>query len=81
MQRKLGTDPEVSLVLSDDFSDQGLGTPSQGRKIVGNIVPVFDKAGDGLVFRHQLLPRFPTLMDSYPVAKIVRVDPVEDARP
>jgi hypothetical protein len=81
MQSKLGTDPEVFLVLSDDFPDQSLRAPGQGRKIVGDIVPICDKARDGVAFCHQLLHRFPTFVNSNPRPKVIGMNPVVEACP
>jgi hypothetical protein len=49
VQSKLGADPEVPLVLPDDFPNESLGTSGKRGKIVGDIVPVRDISGDGLV--------------------------------
>jgi len=68
-------------VLPDDFPNEGLGTSGKRGKIVGDIVPVRDTSGDGLVLRHQLFHGLPTLMNPHPLPKVVGVYPPTQACP
>ncbi len=70
---ELGSDPKVLLALADDLSKQRRGTSDGHVLVVGHIVPVFHKTGNGLLLAYHLVDKAPLFMGAHVFPEPIRV--------